>query len=104
MCVRLFQVVTCLYSGARYGYLGTRIAACPAFRAGGGGGWGALNPLQALRPLQAVVCWALTTGDVMLGVRCRDPSVCPMTTGIRLLKLKNVAESSDSRELPQSIS
>lgn len=65
------MVVTCLYSGLRYGYLGQRIAACPPFHSGrGGGGWGLLRSLQALRLLQALACWALTTGDVMLGVRC----------------------------------
>lgn len=70
------MVGTCLYSGVRYGYLGQRIAACPSFHGGGGGGagWGLLRPLQVLRPLQAAACWALTTGDVMLGVRFLNPA------------------------------
>ena len=68
------MVGTCLYGGVRYGYLGRRIAACPSFHSGGGGGgWGLLRPLRALQSLQAVLCWILTTGDVVLGVRHSVP-------------------------------
>ena len=62
-------VTTCLYSGVRYGFLGQRIAECPTFHGRARSGWGLLQPLQLLRPLQVVACWVFTTGDVMIGVR-----------------------------------